>query len=272
MMDTTQPQDLRPVVALFCTLGMEAFLSNALKGMLQTGVDASQIYVGCPENAFQSVNSVATLHSLQIHVIATRKLSDNEADVADYSSFGLRPFTDISWRKIFFIRQLIELHSHVIYADLDIAWMRNPLPYLIEVALVYPIAFQTEGLPRFPSALCCGFASFAKSERAIAFLDALIEFHATQINSDFRLDDQAACQRMIENDPAWLRDIYCLPEALFLNGLGYRTLQNAGEPLCRMEGELRPFVFHANWTIGIENKRKLLAGTGNWLLAETSGD
>jgi hypothetical protein len=245
---------------------MEDFLANALQGMLRTGIEADQIHVGCPESALKPVTGLTTLHSSRIHVIPTQKLSGEEAEVGEYANFGSQSFTDISWRKVSFIRQLIELHPHVVYADIDVAWIRNPLPYLIEVALAYPIAFQTEGLSRFPSALCCGFASFVRSERAIAFLDALIDFHSTQIGNDIRIDDQAACQRMIENDATWLHDIYCLPEALFLNGLGYRTLQNAAEPPCRMEGELMPFVFHANWTIGMENKRKLLASTGNWLI------
>lgn len=170
--------------------------------------------------------------------------------------------------KISFIRQLLELHPHVIYSDLDISWIRNPLPYLSQVAETYPIAFQTEALPRFPPAICCGFASFAKSDRTFALLDALITFHSTQIDNDERLDDQAACQRLIENDVRWLRDIFCLPEGLFLNGLGYRNLQNAGESPCPIEGELLPFLFHANWTMGIENKYRLLASTGTWLLDE----
>jgi hypothetical protein len=248
---------------------MEAFLSNAIQGILQVGIDAGQILVGCPNNALSSVKSVAGLYSNQIQIISTQKLSGNEAELESYSSFGSRSFTDISWKKIFFIRELIELHPHVIYADLDISWIRNPLPYLSEVAKVYPIAIQTEGLPRFPPALCCGFASFARSERAIAFLDALIEFNSAQLDSDTRLDDQVACQRLIENDATWLHDIYCLPEALFLNGLGYRNLQHAGESPCPMEAELLPFLFHANWTIGIDNKRKLLATTGTWLLGDT---
>jgi hypothetical protein len=138
--------------------------------------------------------------------------------------------------------------------------------------MTYPMAFQTEGLARFPPALCCGFASFARSERTIAFLDAMIEFHAGQAGSEEPLDDQAVCQQLVEQDPAWLRDIYCLPEALFPNGLGYRNLQNAGEPPAEMEGELLPFVFHANWTIGAQNKRKLLAGAGTWLLEDGAHD
>jgi len=245
---------------------MEEFLSNTIQGILRTGVEPGQILVGCPNNALGSVKDVVEQHSDQIRTISTPQLSENQDEMERYSSFGSPFFHDISWKKIFLIRQLIEIHPHVIYSDIDIGWIRNPLHYLSQVALAYPMAFQTEGLARFPPALCSGFASFARSERTIAFLDALIAFNAGQVDSEKRLDDQAFCQQLVENDPAWLRDIYCLPEALFLNGLGYRTLQDAREPPAHMEGELLPFVFHANWTIGSENKRKLLASTGTWLL------
>jgi hypothetical protein len=242
---------------------MEAFLSNAIEGLLRVGIDADQVCIGCPENALKSVKRVARLHSRQIRVIRTQKLSETELETEQYASFGSRSFTDISWKKIFFIRQLIEVHPHVIYADLDVSWIRNPLPYLTQVAEIYPLAFQTEGLPRFPPVLCLGFASFVRSERAIALLDALIALHSDQIDNDNRLDDQAACQYLIENDVTWLRYIYWLPEALFLNGLGYRNLQG-GEHPSPMEGELQPFLFHANWTVGTDNKRALLTSTGNW--------
>jgi hypothetical protein len=246
---------------------METFLSNAIQGILQVGIDPSQIFVGCPNNALRSVESVTRPRSAQIQLISTQKLSE-EVETERYSDFGSPSFNSISWKKIFLVRQLIDIHPHVIYADLDIFWIRNPLPYLTRVALAFPMAFQTEGLPRFPPALCSGFASFARSERTIAFLDALIEFHASHVGNENRIDDQAACQRLIENDLTWLHDIYWLPEALFLNGLGYRNLQHAGERPCIMEGELLPFLFHANWTIGFDNKRKLLASTGTWLLGD----
>jgi hypothetical protein len=29
---------------------------------------------------------------------------------------------------------------------------------------------------------------------------------------------------------------------------------------------LEPFVFHANWTMGLANKRELMVQTGTWLL------
>jgi len=115
------PTDVRPVVALFCTRGMEAFLSNAIEGLLRVGIDADQVCIGCPENALKSVKRVARLHSRQIRVIRTQKLSETELETEQYASFGSRSFTDISWKKIFLIRQLIEVHPHVIYADLDVS-------------------------------------------------------------------------------------------------------------------------------------------------------
>lgn len=266
MTGTTDHAGFAPVVALFCTRGMETFLSNAIKGILRAGVEARQIHVGCPLNAQRSVKRVTQSYSADIQVVSYRKLSENALKMTSYSSFGSGSFTEISWKKIFFIRQLIRIHAHVVYADLDVCWIRNPLPYLIQVAMVYPIAIQTEGQPRFPPALCWGFASLTQSKRAIAFLDALIEFHSAQLGSDAVDDDQVAAQHLIENDSRWLRDIYPLPEMLFPNGLGYRSLLHSGASPCRIEGELLPFVFHANWTVGIENKRKLLAGTGTWLI------
>jgi hypothetical protein len=258
----------KPVIALFCTRGMEQFLSNAIQGILGVGIDPNQILVGCPNNALGSVTGIASAYSARIRTISTPLLSENETRMESYSDYGSTIFNDICWKKIFLIRQLIEIHPHVVYADLDVSWIRNPLHYLSQVASTYPMAFQTEALPRFPPALCCGFVSFARSERTIAFLDALIEFRAGQLDSGESIDDQEACQRLIENDLDWLRDIYCLPEALFLNGLGYRNLQKAALLPGILKSELLPFVFHANWTVGFDNKRKLMASTGTWLLGD----
>jgi hypothetical protein len=271
MTNVVHPVDARPIVALFCTRGMEAFLSNALQGMLRVGVDPGQIYVGCPNNALESVSRTIERHSDQIHVISNRKLSQNEEGLLKYCEYRSRPFVDISWKKIVFIKDLIELHHHVIYADLDVAWIRNPLAYLVEVASAYPMAFQTEGVPRFPPSLCCGFMSFLRSERSIAFLNALIEFDSTAGVTDDRISDQVACDRLVDRDVTWLRHIFCLPEMLFLNGLGHRNLDTSGQRLNSIKGESSPFIFHANWTVGADKKRELLAQAGLWSAGDVAG-
>ncbi len=250
-----------PFVAMLCTRGMEAFLSNALHGMLRSGVGPGQILIACPADAEDAVRHTAWHHSPDIRVVTEPSLP--ASSTGQYSSFGSASFNEICWSKIALVRRLIETHDHVVYADLDIGWLRNPLPYLAQVAGLYPIAFQTEGLPRFPPAICCGFISLRRSDRTIAFLDALLAQWRPGDDGGVN-DDQTACQQMIEREPAWLRDIYLLPESLFANGLFYRNLQAGPTAPIAMEGRLQPFLFHANWTIGLDNKRALLAAAGCW--------
>lgn len=251
-----------PIVAMLCTRGMEAFLSNALSGMLRAGIAPAQILVACPLNAEDGVRRAVSAHSPEIAVLPDASLPATADD--QYAGFGSAPFSDISWAKIALIRRLIDAHEHIVYADLDIGWLHNPLPHLAEVARQYPIAFQTEGLARFPPAICCGFISLRRSARTIELLDTLLA-QSRQSDHGQRIDDQAACQQLIARDAAWLRDIYFLPEALFVNGLGYSTMQQAIAPVA-MEHELQPFLFHANWTVGLESKRKLLAAAHCWFV------
>ncbi|MES1148926.1 MAG: putative nucleotide-diphospho-sugar transferase, partial [Bradyrhizobium guangdongense] len=251
-----------PIVAMLCTRGMEAFLSNTLTGMLRAVIAPSQILVACPPNAEYGVRRAVPGHSDAITVLPDESLPTTADD--EYAGFGSAPFSEISWAKIALIRRLIDAQEHVVYADLDIGWLRNPLPYLAEVARQYPIAFQTEGLPRFPPAICCGFISLRRSARTIELLDTLLA-QSRQADHGKRIDDQAACQQLIGRDTSWLKDICFLPEALFVNGLGYPLLQHAVAPVA-MEHELQPYLFHANWTVGLESKRKLLAAAHCWFV------
>ncbi|MGE0289416.1 MAG: putative nucleotide-diphospho-sugar transferase [Bradyrhizobium sp.] len=209
-------------MALLATLGTEPFLSDTIKGILRTGVEPDQIHVGCPENARASIRSTARQYSGQIRVTLIEN-SAQSTPTESYSSFGSQQFNGISWMKILFIRQLLRDFEHVIYSDLDVIWLRNPIPYLIQVAQAYPLAFQTEGQPRFPPAVCAGFVSLRRSSRTTTFIDGLIELRQA-LSKDERIDDQGACQRLIETNSGWLRDIFMLPEALFPNGLGYRSM------------------------------------------------
>ncbi|TPQ36294.1 hypothetical protein C2U70_13145 [Bradyrhizobium guangdongense] len=256
------PNAATPVVAMLCTRGMEAFLQNALTGMLRAGIAPSQILVACPLSAEDGVRRAVSGHSPDIAVLPDESLPTTTDDA--YVGFGSAPFSDISWAKIALIRRLIDQHEHIVYADLDIGWLRDPLPYLAEVARQYPIAFQTEGLPRFPPAICCGFISLRRSARTIELLDTLLA-QSRQSDHGKRIDDQAACQQLIARDATWLKDIYFLPETLFVNGLGYPILQQAVAPVT-MEHELQPYLFHANWTVGLESKRKLLAAVHCWFV------
>jgi hypothetical protein len=97
-----------PVVALYCTQGMEAFLSNAIAGILNVGIDAGQIYVCCPENALDAV--AANRYFPGIGVIADRPAPSGMFSAKNYSDFGSEPFIEICWRKVHFLRDMLSRH------------------------------------------------------------------------------------------------------------------------------------------------------------------
>ena len=251
---------------MLCTHGMEAFLSNALAGILRAGIAPSQIVICSPPNAADTIRDLASARAPGISVEVDSSLTSLTG--AQYARFGTPAFNAICWAKIDWVQRLLDRHEHVVYADLDIGWLRNPLPYLVKVAEHYPLAFQTEGRPSFPPALCCGFVSLRRSDRTSTFLKSLL----ARRNANKQIDDQTACNSVLIDDPSWLKDIYLLPETLFVNGLGYRIMQKERMPLVAMEDELQPFLFHANWTVGLANKRKLLAMLPGALADEVGAD
>ena len=261
--------DAPPVVALLCTNGMADFLANALVGLRSVGVDASQVVVGCPPDSEPMVRRIVAGIAPEIGV---RVLGDEKPALDSYAAFGTEAFTAVSWMKIRFVRDLLAEHDHVVYADLDVAWLRNPLPYLQEVATRFPVALQTEALPRFPPAVCLGFMSFARDPRSIAFLDSALAADADRTRLGHRLEDQATIQQLIDDGHAPLDDVFFLPEALFPVGVSHALMAPDRHDPVPLRGSVEPFVFHANWTIGTDNKRALLEATGTWHAAGVPAD
>lgn len=73
-----------------------------------------------------------------------------------YVDYGTEPFIGINWARVRYVRWLSDQYRHVVYADLDVGWLADPLWYLNAIAKVFPLAFQTEALRRFPPVCCVG--------------------------------------------------------------------------------------------------------------------
>ncbi len=255
-----------PIVALLCIGDMRDFLANTLAGLLKVGIDPDRIAVGCRSSDRAMVESV--VGSLPCHIQEVPEENPRgRPEQPGYASFGSTQFNDVSWMKIAFIHDLLTKNPHVIFSDLDVSWLRNPLPYLIEVARRYPIALQTECQPVFPPKVCCGFMSFTKDAASIQLLDLLLASDEANLASGERVYDQLALQTIIESDEDWLAQIFFLPETLFPVGIAHALVGGVPDPV-PMEGTLEPFLFHANWTIGARSKRDLLERTGTWIVSD----
>jgi hypothetical protein len=245
------------IVALVATKGVEDFLLNALTGLTRAGVDPRIIHVARPDNAADEIDPVIVNAGAVVHSFAECSPSSLKALPDGYVDYGTEAFIAINWEKVRYIRWLLDRYRHVVYADLDVGWLADPLWYLQSVAQIFPLTFQTEACRRFPPVLCWGFIS----AMAAPVTQQLLEHDARPL-----VDEQSALDAIITRDPTWLRHIHLLSEGLFLNGLGYRNLVKNPASLATMHGRLEPFVFHANWTVGLANKRALMSQTGTWLL------
>jgi len=254
------------IVALLATRGVEDFLQNALLGLAGAGINPRIVHVARPDSAGDAIDPV--IRAAGAHVVSFSRFCDPSPDFTSegYVEYGTPAFISINWAKVRYLRWLLQQYRQVVYADVDVAWLADPLWYLQAVGRHYPLAFQTEAVRRFPPVCCWGFVSLMATDDAQRLLNELLAGHDNRPPGAEPLDEQAACEALFTQDPGWMSRVYPLPEALFLNGLSYRGLLPPPAAAVPMHGALTPFAFHANWTAGLENKRALMMQTGTWLL------
>lgn len=259
-----QVEDVR--IALLYAGGMPDFLANSLAGLERCGVPLSSVVVGCPDDVAADVGRV--LRGRPVEVL---RLTDPEGSTrvghAGYLDFGTRGFNDAMVLKLRLLSHLVDRCDLLVYADLDVSWLRDPRPYLTSVAERFPLAFQTESQGRFPPAICTGFVSLRAGAAAREFLDTVLARDAALAVQGRTTGDQALAQAVLESDPRWLDEVFFLPESLFINGLGRALLPVRTDRLTA--GVLDPLVFHANWCVGTEAKREMLCAAGAWWVDET---
>ena len=222
--------------------------------------------VARPENAAETVDAIVAAAGAIGHSFAEFSQAPSDLMPDDYVDYGSEPFILINWEKVRFIRWLLDRYRHVVYADLDVGWLADPLWYLDAIATHFPLALQSEALRRFPPVLCWGFLQARSSDLTRELLDTMLRDYDARPPHAPLLDEQASFDKMLRGEPGLLAHVHPLSEALFVNGPGYRTLVHDAAAATPMLGRIEPFVFHANWTVGLDNKRRLMKQTGTWLI------
>jgi len=252
-------------IALVATRSALPFLLNALIGIQRCGIDPAIVTVGAPEGQIEPIRRMAESFGAK-----AVELTDEDADqpVGELFVYGSTPFDRFTAHKYPLTRALLAERRHVVYADVDVAWLRNPLPYLERVLAHYCCAVQTEAVELFPPLpICSGFLAFAPTPAALRMLGTQIDILAATVAAGGRAGDQDMLRSVVMSDPQFLHGTFPLPECLFPNGrmegvfADYQRQQELAD-------EGGPFVFHANWTEGFQNKRAMLERVGGWFVKE----
>ncbi len=237
----------------------EPMLENCLTSMQRVGICLSDIHV----IRDTAVPGVISDRFPDVHFITPEMEAASEGSAyADYGTVSFSAIGDLRWR---YVAEALEEGYHALYCDIDIAWLRNPLPYLASILEVYDLAIQTEPVGIFPPDFCLGFFCARPSPAAQALVARFREVFAEARAVNAASPQQGPFRQMLCREPRYLSAIFPLPESLFPTGLLHPLLGGDGAAPA-LVGVREPFIFHANWLIGQQDKIRLLDHVGAWHL------
>ena len=254
-MPTASAPDFNPVI-VYLALGREGYrlLTNSLLTMREAGVTSNVAIYGAADELedFQPL-----IDNCQLVKIAGR------AD--HFFDWGTAGFSRIMELRLQIILGLLRDFKDIIYVDIDVAWIQDPLDYFKHAMTVYDIVFQREPKAVFPSEPCFGFFAARASPLAVSFFQKQYDLFVERRKLNKAIPLQATCMELFKLHPSFLKEIYFLSEYLFPTGPLHPLLLNSA-PFPGLIDAGRPYIFHANWIVGHKQKETLLRDLGLWIL------
>jgi hypothetical protein len=255
-------------IVLFATAGLSSFVENALIGIRRCRIDTRIVQLVYPARAGEELGPIAEKYRSKSRIL--EEIIDVEAvDIpSSYVNWNTDAFNLLMSYRFAVLRVILAEAKKVVVSDIDVAWLRDPLPYLSEVLRRYPWTCQIEAKAEFPPNFCLGFYALQAAAETIELLDlnlTLMRAHRV------KPADQDLFRQILIDNPRFLAKLFPLPESAFPSGLLYRSLASQDSPVPLKAG-MQPFIFHANWCVGLENKRRLLAHAGAWFVPGPADD
>ncbi len=253
-------------VAMIASAGLRDFVLNTVGSMRSCGVRPEQMFLFYSDAAAGEYAALAKLlpqgNMVPIHAALDPPLVDAEETYSNYGTDYFSRFTSI---KLLALRWLMARGiRQVVYTDVDIVWIRNPLGYLKRVAKRHDFAAQNESTELLTPTLCAGFMSLKNTPRIKQLVSALVDLHEQAIAAGRNLHDQQIINEYIQQNPKLHRAVWLLPAAQFPNGL-FASMFTTPDCLQTFPlSILRPMIFHANWCVGLSAKQAMLEKSGLW--------
>jgi hypothetical protein len=178
----------------------------------------------------------------------------------DYKLIGTHGFNHITMFKFVAIQELIKMdYKIVVYLDIDTFVLQKFDNYVMSVLKDFSIAVQSESSNEYPPTLCTGIMFIRNTSQQL--LEDLVEI---MYSTNFKHNDQTLVNKLYYQNVTLRSELFVLPESLFQNGLHWKhhlNNQNITEPTIQ---RLKPYVFHSNFIVGNDAKRKLLKRIKMW--------
>ena len=177
----------------------------------------------------------------------------------DYTGWNNNDFFRIVQLKWSLLNRMLGLgFDFVIYSDLDVIWQLDAFQEVSHGFDSRPaISIQIQSFTRSPHKpkLCMGFVAFRNDYNSRSFIEQGAKRHNHELRNDSRIgDDDVATLMYVERGfPSF---IYELPQTTFPVGVSLNLFRgkSAFPGLIAQE----PFIFHANFVVGLPNKILLM--------------
>jgi hypothetical protein len=250
-------------IVMFATGGLASLVENALVGIRRCGLDPRIVQLVCPRAVAHELGPVVERYGTRLRVLEEMIDVDSAHMPSSYVDWNTDEFNLLMSYRFPVLRIILAEGKNVIASDIDVAWLRNPLPYLSDVLQRYPWACQVEPTAEFPPNFCLGFFAVRATPETTDLIDRHIAILAA---TKVKPADQIVFREMLIDEPRFLAEVFPLPESIFPTGLLYRSVLN-DESTAPVVDRTEPFIFHANWCVGLQNKQKLLEHVGAWFVA-----
>ena len=198
-----------------------------------------------------------TCHEFDVEIVPI-DIIFNELNYSNYGTQGFNVVTSYKWAII--IDALKRGYKNAIYSDVDIVYIADFEEYIKNASHLYKCGVQSESSPKFSTECCTGLMFFRCD--AIPILEQLVEINRMNISLG---NDQDIFNKIYIENSSFQKEVHLLPEAIFQNGLHYKNfIEDSYEPI---RGKIQPFLFHANYVLGLEAKIALLKKVGLWQLS-----
>lgn len=179
-------------------------------------------------------------------------LNSSRGGYSDFSQDDFYRIVQLKWQ---LLEKALQLgYDYVIYSDTDVYWNINPIPEIINVFNNREqVHIQIQSFTDFPSQpkLCMGFVAIRNSLTSSKILADCKMRHSVHARENGRIgDDDIVTQYFIEN--IFPSSILELPQTTFPVGRMLKLFANQS----KFPGlpSPKPYIFHANYVVGLRNK------------------
>jgi hypothetical protein len=177
----------------------------------------------------------------------------------NYTGWANNDFFKIVQLKWVLLKRIMDKgFTFVVYSDLDVIWQLNAYQEVKECfGTRHDISIQIQSFSRSLSdpKLCMGFVAFRNDEKSRQFIERGASRHKIELLVNPRIgdDDIATILYQELEYPSWLCE---LPQTTFPVGVSLNLFR--GKAVFPGLVAQEPFIFHANFVVGLENKVLLM--------------